>query len=302
MAQSSPVAIFSPTVARQQRATAKDWSYIDAWLSRTFLKVNKTPPTFERNGDTLKALLALASHDEALQEERELFAALEVKALGEYESCLQEQTEHDARLDDLDEALTKEGKSALDALACTSVDLNPSKAYTENMLRSILELQGQTFDLVQDTQRIEALEANLKRELVTIEGVIEELRSSTYQLPLVTSVSTQDNQRKIKHLTSTLPEMKARLAALSAGSSLPKPGIQDIKRDEEMYMEELKVVKTLEEEVKSFRGLPHDVDLARLELEALRVELRDLMKERDSLFEGLVERESPVKERRGRAR
>merc|ERR1711939_855085 len=60
MSHLSPSAIFSPSVARQQQAAAKDWNYIDNWLSSKFN--GKTPPPFERNNDTLKALLALAAH------------------------------------------------------------------------------------------------------------------------------------------------------------------------------------------------------------------------------------------------
>jgi HAUS augmin-like complex subunit 1 len=57
-------------------------------------------------------------------------------------------------------------------------------------------------------------------------------------------------------------------------------------------------VKDLEVQVKSYHGLPQDTDLARLELEGVRVELQDLRHQRDSMFEGLVERETP---RRGRS-
>jgi HAUS augmin-like complex subunit 1 len=56
-------------------------------------------------------------------------------------------------------------------------------------------------------------------------------------------------------------------------------------------------VKDLEAQVKSYHGLPQDTDLARLELESIRVELRDLTRRRDNMFEGLVERESPKKSR-----
>jgi len=57
------------------------------------------------------------------------------------------------------------------------------------------------------------------------------------------------------------------------------------------------MVQELELKVKSYQGLPQDSDLARLELEGLRIELRDLTRQRDSMFEGLVERESPQKKR-----
>jgi len=74
-------AIFSPSVARLAAATAKDWNYIDSWLSAKFH--GRTPPPFERNPDTLKALLALAALNESADEERDLVARVEAEALRE---------------------------------------------------------------------------------------------------------------------------------------------------------------------------------------------------------------------------
>lgn len=90
------------------------------------------------------------------------------------------------------------------------------------------------------------------------------------------------------------------MAALSSScnKSTPKITVETIKAEEEVFKEWLKTVKDLETQVKAFHGLPQDTDLARLELESLRMELRDLTRERDGLFEGLVERESPVKRRK----
>jgi len=95
-------------------------------------------------------------------------------------------------------------------------------------------------------------------------------------------------------LASKLPDLRDRMASLaSAGKS--NITIQDVKGEEEKFKISMVVVKELETQVKIYHGLPQDTDLARLELERLRVELRDLTHERDSMFEGLVERESPKK-------
>src|SRR5579862_8401240 len=82
--QWSPGAIFSPSQARQQQAQAKDWNYIDTWLSAKYS--SKSAPPFERNNETLKALLALASWNEGVDEERTLVAKVEAKALEELKS------------------------------------------------------------------------------------------------------------------------------------------------------------------------------------------------------------------------
>ncbi len=72
-------AIFSPSVARLAASTAKDWNYVDSWLSSKLH--GRTPPPFERNPDTLKALLALAALNEAADEERDLLARVDAAAL-----------------------------------------------------------------------------------------------------------------------------------------------------------------------------------------------------------------------------
>jgi len=56
--------------------------------------------------------------------------------------------------------------------------------------------------------------------------------------------------------------------------------------------------KELDLQLATFQGLPSNPDMARAELEELRDQLRSVESQRDAVFEGLVERESPVKRRR----
>ena len=83
----SPDALFSPSKARQQRAQANDWQHVETWLSALY--PNRPLPTFERNEDTLKALLALAAANECADEEASLMRALEEEVQRETEqvSC-----------------------------------------------------------------------------------------------------------------------------------------------------------------------------------------------------------------------
>lgn len=74
---------FSPSKARAQRAQAADWHHVDTWLSSKFQ--GRSVPAFERNEDTLRALLALVAANEKADEEREIVWAVERKALGEME-------------------------------------------------------------------------------------------------------------------------------------------------------------------------------------------------------------------------
>ncbi|PSS09217.1 hypothetical protein M430DRAFT_53749 [Amorphotheca resinae ATCC 22711] len=293
MAHLSSSAIFSPSVARQQLAAAKDWNYIDSWLTTKF---NGRPPPFERNGDTLKALLALAAHNESADEERELLARVEVKVLQD----LQAKRDADPNaeiLDAIERSLTREGKASLEALSTLSVSLNQSVADIENLGRSMIDLQVTSYNLDQDSDRISILEQHLNTELDRINTLIKELQSDVYQCPSDLAKQTIDYQRKTKALAAQLPELRDRVASLSAISGAPGVRIEDVKAEEDKFKDMMSDVKALEAQVKTYHGLPQDTDLARLELESVRVELRDLTRQRDSMFEGLVERESPKKPR-----
>lgn len=297
MAHLSPSngAIFSPSLARQQLAAAKDWNYIDAWLSTKFSP--KSPPAFERNSDTLKALLALAALNESAGEERELLARCEARTLQELEN-IQAADPHLDLMSPIAENLSREGESALDALANLSVVLNQPIPDTEKMGRSIIDLQVTSAELAQTSERISILEAHLNDELSNINAMIKDLQSDAYQPPSEMTKQTIDYQRKVKALASKLPELRDRVASLAAKEGGgQKITIQDVKAEEEKYKDTMRIVKELEAQVKSYHGLPQDTDLARLELESLRVELRELTRQRDSMFEGLVERESPKKTR-----
>lgn len=294
MAHPSPSAIFSPSVARQQLAAAKDWNYVDSWLSTKFH--GKTPPPFERNNDTLKALLALAALNESADEERELLAKVDAKALQELQAR-EEADPNGELLNSIEESLTREGQTSLEALSTLSVTLNQPAPDTDKLGRSIIDLQVTSYDLEQASDRISILEKHLDNELQNINNLIKDLKSDTYQAPSDLTKQTIDYQRKTKALASKLPELKDRVASLTASVGTLKITIQDVKAEEDKFKDLMATVKDLEAQVKSYHGLPQDTDLARLELEGVRVELRDLTRQRDHMFEGLVERESPKKTR-----
>ncbi|KAG9231431.1 hypothetical protein BJ875DRAFT_118788 [Amylocarpus encephaloides] len=289
----SPSAIFSPSVARQQIAAAKDWNYVDSWLPSKFN--GKTPPAFERNNDTLKALLALAAVNESADEERELLSGVEAKSLRELQA--REAADPNAQLrNSIEGALTRVGQTSLEALAAVSVPLNQPIVDLESMGRKVIDLNVAAYDLDQATDRVTILETHVKAELVKINALVDELQGEDYQPPSDLTKRTTEYQRKIKGLASKLPELKERIATLDATSRIPITR-EDVLAEEEKYKALLGVVKELEGRVNTYHGLPQDTDLARLELESLRVELRSLTRERDSMFEGLVERETPRKTR-----
>jgi HAUS augmin-like complex subunit 1 len=293
-AQLNPSAIFSPSVARQQLAAAKDWNYIDNWLSAKFN--GKTPP-FERNSDTLKTLLAVAALNESADEERDLFSRVEVKALQEIQ--LRGEVDPNAKLlDSIEEFLSREGHQSLEALSSLSIGLNQPSADTEKLGRSIIDLQISFNDLQQASDRVSILEKHLTTECESINLLIKELQSDVYQPPSELSKLTIDYQRKTKALAVKCLELRDKVVSLDSNRGRAKITIQDIKAEEDGFTSFMAAAKNLEAQVKGYYGLPEDTDLARLELESVRVELQVLTRQRDSMFEGLVERESPQKIRR----
>lgn len=293
MSQLPSSVLFSPSLARAHLAQTRDWNYVDAWLLR---HLSKPPPPFERNADTLKALLALAAHNESADEERSLLARVEEKALSE----LKQKTENDADrelLETLEENLSREGREALGMLAEMSALLNVPVPDVEKMGRKIVDIQTEVFQLGQASDRITVLENHLKAELQNINKIVESLQSEKYQPPSDIAKQTNDYQRRTKALSAKIPELKDKVKALQNGVGRDCVTIKDVKAQEDKYRDQLAKVKELEAQVKLFHGLPADTDLARLELESMRVELRDLTLERDRMFEGLVERESPKKRR-----
>ena len=284
--------IFSPTLARQALATTKDWNYIDAWLSRHFAP--GSPPAFERNADTLRALLALAAVNESVDEENDLLSKADARCLSE----LRRDVELDARGDllrSLESNLSTDGKKGLDALSETAAALNLPFGDTEQMATRIMNLHSTAFSLEQISARIDVLIDHLQRELELGTSFLQELDSDKYQSPPNLGKQTMEFQRKTKLLTAKLPELRERISTLAACEGTTRPTVQDIGAEEKEFRSIEVLVKDLEGQLKSYHGLPHDTDLARLELETLRAELTALKKERDGMFEGLVERESPKK-------
>lgn len=294
MAHLSPSAIFSPSVARQEIAIAKDWHFVDNWLSSHFN--GKSPPPFERNADTLKAFLALAALNETTDEERHVLATLEVKALQNLQA--DEEAVPNASLAlSIENALTREGNSSLEALYTLSVVLNQPLPDIEKMAQCIFDCHATLHEAEQICDRCMSLERYLDAELLYTHNLLDDLQSEAYSPAAEFTKQTTDYQRKAKSLAAKIPELKDRVATLSLRIGTPKFTIQAVKAEEDEFKGMMSEVKVLEDKVREYHGLPQDTDLARLELEGARVQLQGLTQQRDNMFEGLVERESPRKPR-----
>lgn len=311
MAQLPPgAAIFSPTVARLAASTAKDWNYVDGWLASKYK--GRTVPQFERNPETLKALLALATLNETSDEDRHLISQVDAVALQDINAARDAEraaADEDGQepvdlasfknefYDALEDNLTTEGKTALDAMASSAGHLGMAYPEPATLARATLDLQMRLFDLDQAAARVETLQRLVEAESASLDEVLEDVRGDDYRAPADLARHNLDLQRKLKATAKRLPELQSKLASLARTVGVPEPTIQQVSEEEARYLESLDVRRRLDQQVSEFEGLPADVGRARQQLDRLRDELRTITGRRDAVFEGLVERETPRKAR-----
>ncbi|CAK7234053.1 hypothetical protein SBRCBS47491_008820, partial [Sporothrix bragantina] len=185
-------AIFSPSIARLASSAAKDWNYVDTWLSTRFPGRN-SPPPFERNPETLKALVTLAALNETVDEDRALVASVEASAL---HTLAQAQATIDGAYagnnGDLDPKATSaspaavaesittaiegdlslEGRSAFDSLATTSLELGLAYPTPALLGRKIAELQTRLFQLEQALARTDILREYMEDESMRLQSAL----------------------------------------------------------------------------------------------------------------------------------
>lgn len=298
----SDAAIFSPSVARQAASAAKDWSYVDGWLASKYK--GRAPPPFERNPETLKALLALAGLNETADENRHLLASAEAEALQEIRSYEQGARDEDGVsafreefLAALEDSLTKEGKASLDAMAAAALRLCISFPEPAQLGQAMLDLQTRYFDLAQSVARVDTLQRHIDAESARLDKLLDEVNGDEYRSPADLARQNLEMQRKVKAVAMKLPEMKDKVSSLARAAGVPNPTIEQLQHDEGRYLELVEVKRSLEQQVNEFEGLPPDTDEARRQLDMLRRELRNLTDRRDAVFENLVERETPRKGR-----
>ncbi|KAI6377133.1 hypothetical protein MCOR25_002630 [Pyricularia grisea] len=314
----SNAAIFSPSVARAAASTAKDWSFVDAWLASKFRP--RQPPTFERNPETLRALLALATLNESADDQRRLLDRVERSALAEIESPspsqrgLQNREDgsaptavdgtdtndnssdvRDALLAALEASLTRDGHAALDAMAAASAELGLASPTPAAISASLVAVASQTADVKADAGRVATLQRHVDAQIAEAEALAAEVQGPAYRPPADLAKLNLDTQRRIRGLEAKVPELRDRAAALAAG--VPSLTVEQVRAEEEAYLELLQQKKELDARVRVFQGLPPDTAQARRELESRRAELQRLTQRRDAVFEGLVERETPRKPR-----
>lgn len=285
----------SPTKARQAAIQAKDWAYVNSWLSRQYAP--KPVPHFERNEDTLRVLLTLAAANDAADEEASLQhrareeAVQTFKLHEEFEAKDSHQLQKKEILDEVEMCLDERGRNTLDDLADAAVTLGNTLSPTpEDLSQSIVELAAEEFDAQDQMAKVDMLHRYLQKELLRLQEDLEDLRSDkAYETPADTQSLTSEWVRGTKVLSTKVGEYQDRIASLERNQ--PRgPTIDQLMGEEESIIRLRETVKSLEGRVKAFHYLPTDVPGARARYKELERELGQLTRQRDTMFGNLVER------------
>ena len=288
MDSSSPISspLLSPAKARQQAIQAKDWAYVNSWLSRRFAP--KPVPHFERNEDTLRTLLALAAANDAADEGATLVHRAREEAVREFKA--REDTEDkkkDELLDEVEYYLDENGLRNLDDLADTTATLGTMTTETTDIGQSIIELTKEEFDTQDQVSRVEMLRNYLDKELASLREQLDDLKSNeAYETPPDLPSLTAEWTRGTKLLAAKIGEYQDRLASLERNK--PKgPTIEELMAEEDNIIRLKETITRLEARAKAFHDFPKDIEGARAQYSQLHHDLCQLTQQRDGMFESL---------------
>ncbi|RMJ26717.1 hypothetical protein PHISP_02424 [Aspergillus sp. HF37] len=281
--------LLSPAKARQQAVQAKDWAYVNSWLSRQYAP--KPVPHFERNEDTLRTLLALAAANDTADEEATLLHRAREETVREYRA--RENSEEEMKrelLDEVEACLDENGSRDLDDLVETTAALGTFSAETTDLGQSIIELTKDEFDARDQISRVEMLHKYLERELAALREELERLKSDkAYQTPADLPVMTSEWSRGTKQLIPKIDEYQDRAASLERNRT-KGPMIEHLVAEEESIIGIKDTVAMLEARARAFRDLPKDIEGATAQYKQLECELTRLAQQRDSMLGSLERR------------
>ncbi|KAF2685782.1 hypothetical protein K458DRAFT_430495 [Lentithecium fluviatile CBS 122367] len=297
----TPQDLFSPSKARQKRAQAADWAQIDSWLSYKYS--GRTVPTFERNEETLKVLRELATANERADEERMMLERVERDACKELEEDEKTQNAEDEKiLRTIEAHLSPEGSESLRALASTAVALNAPSANPETLAHALIANTSTSQTLSNNLAHMQTLQDCLDRQHALLRTQLNELQTNpAFTAPSSVQRQTTEQTRQTKLLRTKIREYEDKLAALqsSQGRNTTTPASKNVSSaeaiadmlEQQSALDALRQrVEGLEKGVDEFAGLPADKEAARKEVGKLEVELDNVRRRRDALFEALVGR------------
>lgn len=198
--------------------------------------------------------------------------------------------------------LTPEGSDALQALASTAVALNTPSANPETLAYALVAHTSTSQTLTNNIAHIQSLQQYLDKQHSLLRTQLKDLQTNpAFTAPPSLPRQTTEQTRQTKHLRIKIREYEDRLVSLQAsqGRNAATPASKNVSSAEAIadLLEQqaaldafAQKVEALEKEVDEFAGLPADKEAARKEVAKLEVELDNVRRRRDALFEGLVGR------------
>ena len=286
MYPASPIdgSFFSPSKARQAAVQAKDWAYVNSWLSRRY---SPNPvPNFEHNEDTLRTLLSLVAANEAADEEATLLhhAREEVIEAQKTREDAENNKQSKEILDELEFNLNENGSRDLDDLAESAVTLGALSMEPEDLGRSIVELTTEELGTKDQLAKVGALQKYLERELDAAREHLDTLKSSrAYATSSDLPALTAEWSRNTKLLGAKVDEYYDKIASLER-NKVKGPTIEDLVAEEEAVKKAQETVQALKGRVRMVHDLPQDPREAKTKYMQLERELNQLRDRRNSLF------------------
>ncbi|BCS01553.1 uncharacterized protein AKAW2_51894S [Aspergillus luchuensis] len=281
--------LLSPAKARQAAIQAKDWAYVNAWLSRQYAP--NPVPSFERNEDTLRTLLALAAANDTADEEATVLHQAREQAVESFKA--REKNEEKQKVEILDEVehnLDDNGRRNLDDLAETTAVLGALGTSTRDLGQSIIELTVEEFDAQQQMSRVQALHEYLGRELATLREQLLDLKTNeVYETPANLPALTAEWTRETKLLSAKAGEYHDRIASLQR-NRIKGPTLEEVIAEEQSVIRMLESTETLVERVKKLHDLPSDIPGARAQYKELEQELDLLTQQRNTMSDKLADK------------
>ncbi|KAL9625111.1 MAG: hypothetical protein Q9160_000840 [Pyrenula sp. 1 TL-2023] len=302
----------SPTKARQAATTAKSWATVATWLTAKYHP--QSVPRFERNEDTLRILLELVDVNERADElaglvEGAAEAEVEVEGgqarsrrVGEKEEGFSREEfmrwidEGLRQSEDGDRDAAHEGEgTVLDDLASSFVTLGclSPASFPVEAAQALISLTQSEFASRSQLAQLQDLQRQIDMEIPLVRTRLESLRTVRSGSSSASEIEALSNRisewtRGSKMLSLKIREYEDRASGLQR-ADWKGVEIEEIREKERRVGRLQERCRGLERGLRAFGGLPPDWEAAKGEVERVEEEVGELRRQRDGLFEGMVE-------------
>ena len=298
------IARVSTSLAVNAPSSARDWSYVETWLSGKFAP-GAPLPAFERNPATLQATLDIIAANEAADGLSSLRARADAATLASLNRSLEAQQQgaslgigdYEAISDagllrrtlimHIENNMTQDGKIALEALAGASIYSAAANADTHSVGSAYLAVQNSALQTSQLAARVDSLNTHLQSERRKNLHYITSLRSCLNDLDADLAQKNLNLERKVAIAAERVSRGGTGTPAADPNSAPAHLIKRAVIEEEEEFLQLLDRKKRLEAEVASFAGLSAEPKMAKNKSQVISARLDGITSRRN---EGLDRR------------